>query len=366
MSSRYIRIEAGWPDSLAERDIKLKDLGQHPKDGGRWIAGKNELGQTITLGLNDTSPHFLISGTTGSGKSYAMRTTVPQLARDPHNSLVLIDGKWGEGLGPLAHIQNLVGPLARDVDTARLALSWAVSEMRHRYENPNGHGRLVIIVDEVQEIAGDPQCAELLRRLVAQGRAARVHCILGTQHPTVMMFGDSTIKRNLPGRLALKVLDAKSSEVAIGASQPRADHLLGTGDSYCLVPGKVHRAQLAYIPERDLADLPHADPTFAEWPDYDPQAAGTLPETTVNWSYTGQELGAAVLAARLDYGRRRMVEFMQGKGFDICEGDKAKRLSQLGKEACEFLVANDFCGRVGGLAIENTPQDAWEAFLEQL
>jgi len=114
MSGRFVRVEAGWPDMLAEKDIKLRDLGQWPKDGGRWIAGKDELGRTITLGLDDIKPHFLFAGTTGSGKSWGMRAAASQLCRDPKNRLILIDGKFGEGLGPLARIQGLAGPLARE------------------------------------------------------------------------------------------------------------------------------------------------------------------------------------------------------------------------------------------------------------
>jgi hypothetical protein len=377
MSGRFVRIEAGWADLLAEKDVRLSDLGQWPKGGGRWIAGKDELGCTVTLGLDDVQlkAHFLFAGTTGSGKSWAMRAAASQLCHDPQNRLILIDGKFGEGLGPLAHIQNLAGPLVRDVEDARAALSYAVGVMRKRYERMNGEGRLIIFVDEVQELCKDRVVTEFLRMLVSQGRAARVHCILGTQHPTVAMFGgDPTIKRNLPGRLALRVLDAKSSEIAIGASTPRADHLLGAGDAYAIVPGRALRTQLAYIPPKDFANVPAGEPMLDEWPTYDPEAAGTLSEEdTVNWAYGGDELGAAVWQASLGNGRRRMVGAMQDEGFDICEGDRAKRLSALGKEAYAWLhkkkgltLCQNGAGRVGGLVVEDTPSDAWESFFERV
>jgi len=335
------------------------------------------LGRTVTLGLDDVKPHYLWAGTTGSGKSWGMRAAASQLCRDPKNRLILIDGKFGEGLGPLAHIQGLVGPLARDVTTARAALSYAVGVMRKRYEqlSLNGEGRLIVFVDEVQELCKDKVVTEFLRMLVSQGRAARVHCIFGTQHPTVAMFGgDPTIKRNLPGRLALKVLDAKSSEIAIGASAPRADHLLGAGDAYAVVPGRALRTQLAYIPVKDFAHVPTGEPMLEEWPPYDPEAAGTLPqEDTVNWAYGGDELGAAVWQASLGHGRRKMVEAMQDEGFDICEGDRAKRLSALGKDAYAWLhdekgltLCQNGAGQVGGLAVEDTPTDAWDAFFERV
>lgn len=202
-----------------------------------------------------------------------------------------------------------------------------------------------------------------------------MHCILGTQHPTVAMFGgDPTIKRNLPGRLALRVLDAKSSEIAVGASMPRADHLLGAGDAYAVVPGRALRTQLAYIPPKDFANVPASEPMLEEWPPYDSEAAGTLAEENiVNWAYSGEELGAAVWQAHLGHGRRKMTEAMQGEGFDICEGDRAKRLSALGKEAYDWLheekgltLCQNGAKRAGGLAVEDTPADTWDAFYKRL
>ena len=71
MAGRFVRVEAGWPDHLAERAIKVSDLNARPHGSGRWLAGKNELGRAVTLGLSDHAPHWLIAGTTGSGKSVA-------------------------------------------------------------------------------------------------------------------------------------------------------------------------------------------------------------------------------------------------------------------------------------------------------
>jgi len=133
MSGRFLRLEAGWPPDLAETDIPLGSLARNPRGGGRWAAGKNEASATVTLGLDGGNPHFLIAGQTGSGKTWAMRSALVQLAQDTENRLILIDAKWGDGLGILAGLPGLVGPVATDLETAKAALSWAAREMRKRY-----------------------------------------------------------------------------------------------------------------------------------------------------------------------------------------------------------------------------------------
>lgn len=347
MASRYVRLEAGWPEEISERDIRLSDIGQNPKEGGRWIAGKNEEGATITLGLSSSVPHYLFGGWTGSGKTWAMRSALVQLARDPENQLVLIDAKYGDGLGVLQGLPNMTGPLATDIDTARRALSWAVGEMRRRYETGDKRRRLVIAIDEIQELtgkAGDPVITEMVRRLVAQGRGARVHMLVGTQHPTKDTFSDPTIKRNLAGRVALRTEDYKASEVVVGGPSPRADRLLGAGDAYAIVPGAIHRAQLAYIPRHDLERMRTTPPAMADWPEYEPEAAGSLPgEDTAGWSYTGEELAVSLVQAHMGSGRPALVKALDAAGLGRPGSVRAARLLELGRDAHRWLLENDWC-----------------------
>lgn len=346
LASRYVRLEAAWPDDLAEKNITLASIGQHPKDGGRWIAGKNEVGATVTLGVSSTIPHYLFGGWTGSGKTWALRSALAQLARDPDNRLVLVDGKYGDGLGCLGHLPGLAGPVAIDVESARAALSWAVREMVRRYQTGDKSGRLIVCIDEIQEFtgkAGDALVTEMTRRLVAQGRGAGVHVFIGTQHPTLEAFSDPTIKRNLPGRVALRTENAKASEVVIGGSTPRADRLLGAGDSYIVTPSATHRAQLAYIPAVDLEKMNTCQPTMTEWPDPDPEAAGTLPtEDTARWEYSGAELGVSLVNAHEGKGRPALVKMLESFRLGRPGNVRAARLLQIGRDAHDWLVDNDW------------------------
>jgi len=333
-----VRLEAGWPDEMAEKDIPLTALGQHPHDGGRWIAGKNEAGATITLSLSDKVPNYLFGGFTGSGKTWALRCAVGQLARAPENRFVLIDGKWGDGLSCLQGITGLVGPLAITPEDARGAMTWAVQTMRQRYETRQKPGRVIVVIDEVQEFTQDEAFATLLRRYTAQCRGAQMYTLLGTQNPMQESFNDPNIKRNLVGRIALRTDSYEASRVIVGDANPRADKLLGAGDGYAIVPGVMHRVQMAYIPERDLQQRHNTGPELSTWPEYDAVAAGTLSEEGGGgFQVSGVEAAVTLLAAHLNHGRPTLQTLLAEATGARPGSGRAKRLLDLGREGYEWL-----------------------------
>lgn len=326
MSGRSVRIEAGWSADMADDDISLASLGQHPAGGGRWLVGRNERGHVLTAGLSDMTPHWLISGATGSGKTTAIRSMIGQLSNDPDNRLVLIDAKHGASLRHMSNVRGLVGPLADDVTSARAALAWSVTEMANRYSGGRDDRRVVVVIDEVQEIANDKLAAESLRKLVIQGRGARVHAIVATQHPVIASLGGPTVGRNLVGRLALRVSDADASRVALGASNPRADHLLGRGDAYAVSPGATHRTQVAYLDAEPETAMPDMD----EWPD----VKTDLPDN--GWP-TGDEIGAAILSATRGEGRLKFQRSADELGVTVADNNRAVKLLGLARDTLDFM-----------------------------
>jgi len=352
MAGRYLRLEAGWRDDMAESLIRLGELGEHPHGGGRWVAGKSETGATVIPGLNDRTPHFLISGQTGSGKSVALRSAVLQLSADSDNTLVLVDGKAGESLRAVERLPGVVGPVAVDGPGVRAALGWAVTQMRQRYEAEYHNGRLVVIFDEFQEMAGDVVVADLLRKLAAQGRAAGVHLLAATQHPTVGAFGDASTRRNLVGKVALRVDDADASGVAVGGNTPRADYLLGAGDSYTISPSACHRVQLVYVDEQEITAGENGGTSwrFSTWPEFRGEDVGQeLPSK--RRSITGDEMGIALVVAANGEGRPAMVERAQGFGIKI-GSTFGRRLHTLAKDTSGWLNENGFaiCRRSDSVA----------------
>ena len=374
--SRAVRVEAGWPDELAEKDITLESIGANPRQPGRWIVGKNEMGRTVVAGFDDEKPGYLLGGETGSGKSFANRSIVAQLSgaawgRLNSTRLVLIDGKYGEGLGEVAGLPGIAGPLATDITAARAALGWAHQQMMDRYQKrfqswPEAEkeraGRLVVVADEVQEIIRDPAIAALLRRLANQGRAVRVYTLIATHHPTADVLGEdgSVLKAGLPGRIAMRVTSPEASRVVIGASDPRADRLLGCGDSYVVALSKVHRVQWAYIPPARLKSMSGAQPELAAWPAFDPGQVGISPDDgrangNGNGGFGGKELAVSLAAAFLGHGRPTLVKALEVVGLGRIGSDRADRLLAEGREAQTWLSENDYKLVVSG---EAAPDDA--------
>ncbi len=344
LDGQALRVEAPWPKELAQDAVRLGAVCRQPKGNGRWVLGINEYGQTVIGSLNDATPNWLLAGTTGSGKTVALLSAGLQFSWDPLNRLVLVDGKLGAGLGSLANLPGVVGPLATDTVAARNALGWVYRELQQRYriiaaegeEASKRFNRLVILFDEFQEFTADSLVAELLRRIVSRGRAARVHTLLATQHPTVDAFGNDNgaVKRNLPGRIALKVLDAKASEVVVGAPAPRADRLTGAGDAYA-IGGAIHRTQLVLVEHGNLERAERQPPVLNEWPEF--QAGDVGQEMTVRWGYTGRELAYGLAAAYRGWGRPALVAALESAGLGRPGSERADRLLRLGREQMEGL-----------------------------
>jgi hypothetical protein len=352
LSGKLIRVEAPWPDSLAQTQIRYRDVHQNPRGGGRWIAGVDERGVTIIMGVSDTVPHILTGGTTGSGKTVAMRNAAAQLSRQATEvSMVCIDGKYGAGLGPLSGLPGMVGPVATDIRQATNALGWINLELQRRYTIIAAQGesaiatlpRIMLLFDEFQEFMDDAGVRELTRRILAQGRAARIHAMLATQHPTVEAFGEhGALKRNLVGRVALRVTDQDASRVVVGDSLPRADRLMGRGDAYAVIPGHVHRVQLLLIDEAELQAMPREEPSLREWPETNPEDYGAEP--TVRWAYSGEELAWGLIGAAQtpQWGRDRLGDALEAAGLARPGAERGIRLLDLTQDTLTHLQSADY------------------------
>jgi len=248
-------------------DIFLSDLITRYGQLGEFhaVAGLREDGEPLAINLASSyTPHMLISGTTGSGKSVLAQTILTSLTHlnRPHRlNVVVLDPKGGDErlINNLSHHMPL--PVAITPDEQYLALEHVVSVMLSR-RNSLVMPRIVVYCDELADtaLAGGKAALELLSRIAARGRSAGIHILGCTQNPSAKSLPED-LRRNLPLRLVGKVSNAVEAKMATGIGDTGAEMLAGRGAFIACVNGETMRLQAA------LPDLDIVDPcSIPDWP----------------------------------------------------------------------------------------------------
>jgi S-DNA-T family DNA segregation ATPase FtsK/SpoIIIE len=229
-----VRLEFAAP---REKALNLFDYFTNhgiPKGEINCLLGQTVDGKKVWMDLAQ-NPHMLIAGTTGSGKSILLHNIIANLFNYNDVDLYLVDPKrieFGsyEKMGPHVHVSYTYLE-------AMAMLEFHVELMETRY-NLIRAGTLainlkpvVIIIDEFADlIMQDINDAfhNIICRLSAKCRAARIHLILATQRPSVNIIS-GTIKANFPARIACRVASHIDSKVVLDITG--AENLLGKGDA---------------------------------------------------------------------------------------------------------------------------------------
>ncbi len=238
--------------------------------------GKDIGGLPVVADLAKT-PHLLVAGTTGSGKSVGVNAMILSMlykSEPEHVRLIMVDPKMLE-LSIYEGIPHLLAPVVTDMKQAANALHWCVTEMEKRYKLMSAMGvrniaglngkikdaekkgehipnplsltpeapeplkampYIVVIIDELADLmmVVGKKVEEQIARLAQKARAAGIHLVLATQRPSVDVI-TGLIKANIPTRLSFQVSSKIDSRTIL--DQMGAEALLGMGDMLYLAPG---------------------------------------------------------------------------------------------------------------------------------
>jgi len=265
-------------DLMASNEAKVAN---HPLD---VAMGKDIAGRSVFLNLA-TTPHLLIAGATGAGKSSGINciiTSILMRATPDQVKLILIDPKQVE-MGQYARLPHLLTQPVTNPKKAANALAWAVKEMEKRYDllfemgyrditgfnaafdrgeikAEIGSERefermhyIVVVVDELNDLmmVAARDVEESITRIAQKARAVGIHLIVATQRPSVNVI-TGVIKANVPARAAFAVSSQMDSRVIL--DQIGAEKLVGKGDML-LLPGNssvAQRIQGCWVDEEEV------------------------------------------------------------------------------------------------------------------
>lgn len=344
---RFLRVEAPWVRSLQVHAVPLHRMTQRPHAPGAWTVGVDEYGRFIRASLNTgRTPHYLIAGTTGAGKTESIIAFIVQTAATParHNTrMVIIDGKRGRLLARRnaerlpGNLRNLVGPIATTPDDWRAAALWCEQTMEERLA-AGFQGKLIVVIDELPEVIRDPLIKEAIKRMATLGRDVEVHIIATVQHPTVENVGGNALLRCLVGRVGFLVTDSVASRVVVGGPEPRLDNLHGEGDGYAMAPQKCFRILGPLVTSETIARMSgdiFGDPEMPEWPEAQAETLGRTVGRPSPWP-TGAQMGLAMICAESQIGRTIFTRHLQA---DQCPERTTNRLRNMLKLAKSTIKA---------------------------
>lgn len=234
------------------RELIEQNLPEYKKMAVPVVLGKDIQGEAQLLDIAKT-PHLLIAGSTGSGKSVCVNSIILSILykKTPDQvKLILVDPKIVE-LKLYNDIPHLLTPVITEPKKALQSLQYCLCEMERRYALLDGLGcrdivsynkrieerhiateklpYIVVIIDEFADLMATTgkELESTIARLCAMSRAVGIHLVLATQRPSIDVI-TGLIKANIPSRIAFMVASKMDSRIII--DQVGAEKLLGRGD----------------------------------------------------------------------------------------------------------------------------------------
>ncbi len=264
----------------------LEQVPPNKKDSKLLVAlGRDILGRPVFCEI-DKTPHLLVAGSTGSGKSVCINSIIVSIlmrTKPDEVKLVLVDPKKVE-FSMYNGVPHLLVPVVTEPKKANIALKKIVVEMEKRYDlfsesgtkNIAGYNEMidkkntslpegeklrrmpyiVAIIDELADLmlVAAKEVEDSIMRITQMARAAGIHLIVATQRPSTDVI-TGVVKSNIPSRIAFAVASGIDSRTIL--DHPGAERLLGKGDMLFALQGETSptRVQGAFLSDDEIKSV---------------------------------------------------------------------------------------------------------------
>lgn len=243
------------------------------------ILGRTILDEKRVIDVS-SSPHLLIAGSTGSGKSVCINSLICTILyrRTPKEvRMILVDPKIVE-LNIYNGIPHLLTPVISDAKRTLKAFDFCLFEMERRYNllralnvrNIVGYNEkiatnnlareklpyIMVVIDEFADLMHTvgKELETKVARLAAMSRAVGIHMILATQRPSADVI-TGVIKANIPSRISFAVTSSIDSRIIL--DEMGAEKLLGRGDMLLQTSDSptMERIQGAFLSDAEVEEI---------------------------------------------------------------------------------------------------------------
>ncbi len=250
----YLCIEA------SKKREKTLDFDLSALSGTKIPVGVDNFGKTVVWDLdNHSTPHALVCGATGSGKSVCLRSTIEYAQHiGDISEIILFDPKYEfTSLGGKVTVVN-------DIDKIEGTMKELVAEMQDRASSGRSYSKTLIIFDEFADavmsarsgkaldiyeeqqemtsrgfktkkvcVGREKSLEENLKMLLQKGRSLGYRIMAATQRASAKVItGDAKV--NFPVQICFRVPKAIDSKVVI--DEEGAESLAGYGDGLMKSP----------------------------------------------------------------------------------------------------------------------------------
>lgn len=199
--------------------------------------GLDNYGKLVFWDLdNHSTPHMLICGATGSGKSVCIRSTVEYAKAAGIENIIMFDPKYEFCDVPGIECYN-------EIEDIEAMMQMLVEDMQRKAKARRKTGITLVIFDEFADaiaqarsgkaLNGEKSLEENLRVLAQKGRSLGFRIVAATQRAsTKIITGDTKV--NFPVQICFRVPKAVDSTVVI--DEEGAESLAGYGDGLMKSP----------------------------------------------------------------------------------------------------------------------------------